>query len=350
MALYARAAVSSGASSATASSTTRPPLPLTSIYTPPASCSQIVTWDGENFWQYGTNQTGGDCYPPGFHSIFNSYYTPGICPDAWTSAGQLSHSSGRDAMCCPKSVDRSPSKRLYRQLIWHSGYSLSRHNGYACASIFSTVLKSVYSTFTASDDPIPSGVSFTTIDPISAGTIIADVIQVQWQNKDQKIISLMSERTATGAAETGATQTAPTPAATSTQATAATATNSGGMSKGAKIGIGVAVPIIVLALLAIGAIFFLRTRRRRAAPQAELPVENEAKTLHELPPQDQTPDEKKWDQQQIDQLAAQPPQEMEAQEYNELSADGPKHELAGQPMQRSSSFKNTYHAQSPSTS
>lgn len=130
MALSTGAAVSSGASSATdetssierasqisASSTTRPPLPLTSIYTPPASCSQIVTWDGENFWQYGTNQTGGDCYPPGFHSIFNSYYTPGICPDAWTSAGQIAHSSGRDAMCCPKSVDRSPSKRLYRQLI-----------------------------------------------------------------------------------------------------------------------------------------------------------------------------------------------------------------------------------------
>ena len=209
------------------------------------------------------------------------------------------------------------------------------------------MLKSVYSTFTASNDPIPSGVSFTTIEPNGTGTIIADVIQVQWQDKDQKIISLMSERTATGAAKTGATQTAPTPAATLTPAAA---TNSGGMSTGAKIGIGVAVPIIVLALLAVAALFFLRIRKRRAATRAELPIENEAKTLHEFSPQEQTPDEKKWDQQQIDRLAAQPPQEMEVQEYNELPTDGPKHELAGQPMQRSSSFKNTYHAQSPSTS
>ena len=169
---------------------------------------------------------------------------------------------------------------------------------------------------------------------------------MQWQDKDQKIINLMSQKTATGAAKTGATQTAPTPAATSTQKAA----DSGGMSTGAKIGIGVAVPVIVLALLAMAVIFFLRVRKRRAARREEPPVENEPKNLHELSPQDQRPDEKKWDQQQTDRLAAQPPQEMEAQEYNELPADGPKHELAGQAMQRSSSYKNAYHATSPSTS
>ena len=105
-----------GAASSVAS-ITKTPLPLTTIYTAPASCSQIVTWDGENLWQYGTNQTGGDCYPPDFLRIFNSFYTPGICPDAWTSAGKIAHSSGHDAMCCPKSVDRFPSVPLYRQLI-----------------------------------------------------------------------------------------------------------------------------------------------------------------------------------------------------------------------------------------
>ena len=213
------------------------------------------------------------------------------------------------------------------------------------------MLKSVYFTSTASNDPIPSGVSFTTIDARGgAGTIIADVIQVQWQDKDQKIISLMSERTATGAAKTGATQTAPTPAATSTHAAAAAAAaaDSGGMSTGAKVGIGVAVPIIVLALLAIGVIFFLRIRKRRAARQEEPPIENETKDLHKFHPQDQKPDENTWDQKQIDRLTAQPPQEMEAREYNELPADGPKHELGGQAMQRSSSYKNTYPTQSPS--
>lgn len=96
-----------GAASSIAS-ITRKPLPLTTIYTPPASCSQIVTWDGNNLWQYGTNQTGGECYPPNFHNIYNSFYTPGVCPDAWTSAGMLHHSSGHDAMCCPKYLRSSP--------------------------------------------------------------------------------------------------------------------------------------------------------------------------------------------------------------------------------------------------
>ena len=107
---------SNAGSSSSPTSITKTPLPLTTIYTPPASCSQIVTWNGEDFWQYGTNQTGGECYPPGFKKIFNSYYTPGICPDAWTSAGKIAHSSGHDAMCCPKSVDRSSDEPLHRPL------------------------------------------------------------------------------------------------------------------------------------------------------------------------------------------------------------------------------------------
>ena len=155
----------------------------------------------------------------------------------------------------------------------------------------------------------------------------------------------MSRRTATAAANTGATQTAPSPAATFAQ----TGSYSGGTSTGVKIGIGVAVPIIVLALLAIAAVFFLRRRKRRAARREEPPVENDAKNIHELSPEDQKPDEKRWDQQHADRLAAQPPQEMEAQQYNELPADGPQHELAGQPTQRNSSFKNAYHPTSPPT-
>ena len=78
------------------------PLPLTTIYTPPASCSDIETWNGEHLWQYGTNQTGGNCYPPQFKRILNSWYSPGVCPDAWTSAGVVKDYVGFDAMCCPE--------------------------------------------------------------------------------------------------------------------------------------------------------------------------------------------------------------------------------------------------------
>lgn len=202
----------------------------------------------------------------------------------------------------------------------------------------------MYSTSTASNDPIPSGVSFTTLDASGgAGTVLADVIQVQWQKKDRNVISLMSQKTATGAktaaepaAKTAAKATAPTPSVTSISGYKV---RDSGLSIGAKVGVGVAVSIIVLALLAIAAIFSLRKRKQRAARRQDLAVEIEPKDyFHELSPQDQEPEHGKSDQQKLDQLAAQPPQEMMAQEFNELPADGPVHELGGQQMQRSSSY------------
>ena len=87
-------------------STTRPDIPLTTIYTPPPSCNSIVTYDGTTLWQYGISQIGDPaCYPPRFTEIYGSWYTPGICPQSWKSVGQVSHSPGHsDAMCCPKLV------------------------------------------------------------------------------------------------------------------------------------------------------------------------------------------------------------------------------------------------------
>ena len=85
------------------------PIPLTTIFTPPPSCLGVVTYDGTSFWQNGISQTGDpNCYPASFYYIFNSYYTPGICPHHWTSVGQLPHSSGFDAACCPSYVIYRP--------------------------------------------------------------------------------------------------------------------------------------------------------------------------------------------------------------------------------------------------
>ena len=85
--------------------TTRSPIPLTTIFTPPASCLDVVTYDGKQFWQGGISQTGdAGCYPSGFSKILNSYFTPGICPESWTSVGSVTDDRvtvGFDAMCCP---------------------------------------------------------------------------------------------------------------------------------------------------------------------------------------------------------------------------------------------------------
>lgn len=299
-------------------SITQTPLPLTTIYTPPPSCSSIVTWDGTDLWQYGVNQTGGDCYPPDFLSIYDSYYTPGICPHAWTSAGTVSHSSGFDAMCCPK------------------GFFLSAHSGYACASIFSNVLNNVYSTLEAGNDPIPPSVSLTSVDPNNgAMTVTADVIQVQWQNKDQKIISLLSAQTAsassTTAPKTGSRQTASTPVATD-QPQISSQSSSGGLSTGAKVGIGVAVPIVVLALLGFGLFFLFSRRKSRAARRdQEAAAEKRQPAYQEL----------SQNGHEYPNLENQPPQEMDAAQPNELPADGITAEIGGREMQRLSTFKES---------
>lgn len=80
-------------------------LALTTKYTPPATCSDIITQSGDLFWQGGVMQTGDvDCFPPGFSKIFLSAYSPGICPYGWTSVASLTQESTAvsDAMCCPR--------------------------------------------------------------------------------------------------------------------------------------------------------------------------------------------------------------------------------------------------------
>jgi len=83
---------------------------ITTIFTPPPSCTSVFTRSGDLVWQGGVAQTGDvDCFPPGFAKILNSFYSPGICPSGWTSAGALSGTGAlvfnpreTNAMCCPR--------------------------------------------------------------------------------------------------------------------------------------------------------------------------------------------------------------------------------------------------------
>lgn len=167
---------------------------------------------------------------------------------------------------------------------------------------------------------------------------------MQWQDKDREVISLNSQKTATTALPGSRITDLPAKVTGDTQNAAGS-----NLSTAAKIGIGIAVPIIVLVLLAIGVTLFLRKRKQRAANRHEPSVEVESKDIHELSPQDQNPDDRKWDR-KLDQLAAQPPQEMEAMHFNELSAESAMHELAGKQLQRSSTSKSgSPNDQSPSS-
>lgn len=209
--------------------------------------------------------------------------------------------------------------------------------GYECASLFST-LTNIYSTFEAGNDPIPKGAKLaSTTEKNGVKTVTADVIQVQWQAKDQKIISLLSARSSASktsgkAPKSGARQTAPTAASTMAPTSDQ---SSGGLSTGAKIGLGVAIPLVVLALIGIGSFFFLRRRKTRGRRHDELPAEVEAKPA--MPPQ-YIPNTQ---QQHYDRPKQRPLQEMDAHTYNnELPAEPPTPEIGGREMQRGSTYKD----------
>src|SRR5207248_337590 len=90
-------------------STSSASIPLTTIFTPPASCFSIITYDGSYFWQGELFQTGDpDCYPTLFSSIHESFYSPGICPQGWISASSVTgtaalvtNTAESNALCCP---------------------------------------------------------------------------------------------------------------------------------------------------------------------------------------------------------------------------------------------------------
>ena len=135
-----------------------------------------------------------------------------------------------------------------------------------------------------------------------------------------------------GGAQTGTRSTTPVISSTIVP----TSGSSGGMSTGAKIGIGVAVPIIVLSLLAIGAVLIWRKRKQKAKREQE--PSDDAEPFPELSSQEQKYQESPnrielYSDPSIKQ-PLQAPQETEAQEYNELPAGIPVQELSGHEMQR----------------
>ena len=286
--------------------TTRPQIALTTVYTPPATCNSYVTYDGTTLWQNGVSQTGDiNCYPPEFPLILGSYYSPGICPHQWTSAGSLSHSSGFDAMCCPSSYFLSTTDAT----------SLLAN---FCFSLMTTPLSNVVSVQSIGDVPAQNP-SLTTLSAsdVSSTTVYADVIQVQWQSTDKNIINLLKQSTAasmtgpTGSrtASPASTRTAgasSTRSATASPSASASSNSSGGLSTGAKAGIGIGVALAVLALAALAAFLFLLRRRRRRTREANPQGLSDYKTAayHEM---DQTEA-----QRPAHTVPAPPPQELEA--------------------------------------
>lgn len=212
------------------------------------------------------------------------------------------------------------------------GYYLSSTNTgplrYACASLFGSQLTNVYSTTTRAEGPIPKSPRLITVDPESvSNTVYADVIQVAYASTDRQILRLLSS-----ASHSSSSSTARPGAVSRTQPAAApaTITNAGsspsassddkGLSTGAKAGIGVAVPLGVIALFLIG--YFIWYRRRQAKKDPERGAGEHRLRFSEL-------------DQAAEKRPPPAPVELDARETQELPGDGLRAEAEDDMAKRS---------------
>ncbi|KAL8663129.1 MAG: hypothetical protein Q9202_004166 [Teloschistes flavicans] len=257
------------------------PIGLTTIFTPPSSCYSTVTYDGTSLWEGGLLQTGDqNCFPPRFTDIFNSGYSPGICPFGWTSVdtagGPFTQSNGVPGIgiyCCPTvSEYRTMFNRCLtlnffnKQGFYHRSQDADADDlRNVCASRFSTPLSRVYSVSTRAEGPMPRNADLITVDPasVSANTVFADIIAIVYASTDSAILELMSAATRSSSSVASATpayrttaQVSPTRSPTGTPSP-----SPGELSPGGKAGIvvGAIIGTIVLVLFAS----FLYRRRQK---------------------------------------------------------------------------------------
>ncbi|KAJ5481839.1 hypothetical protein N7475_000651 [Penicillium sp. IBT 31633x] len=242
-------------------------LPMSSQFTPPASCADSWTYEpsGANLiangllLQNAVDNDGADpdCFPSGYSQYGrvqpSIVYSPGYCPDGYISADIVVHNPVTTAMCCPSGFEY---------------YTESRDSDTTfagCTSGFASGDTTLVTVRQVSDE------STQVTGPV---TMWAQPIQIQLEAKDSSLFVTSSPTTtattttttATGDTPPGATPSpsAPTQPSPSTPPGAPTNTataGSSGLSTGASIGIGVGVGMAGVIVIA-GLAFWLFRRHR----------------------------------------------------------------------------------------
>ncbi|THZ69016.1 hypothetical protein D6C85_07052 [Aureobasidium pullulans] len=181
-------------------------LPLTTIFTPPASCSTrpftLVATNNSTIgaWDAQYNSTYA-CYPPSWNTAKMNYYLPGVCPEGYNYVGIFSYQTTTSANCCP------------------SGMSLVDNN---CQTVISTptyaLMPDLTNTFAISD----------------GFTGLATPINVAWRSADLQSFTPVAAPVLAVASAWNL----PTSTRTADTETSSAVPASGGLSTGAKAGIG----------------------------------------------------------------------------------------------------------------
>ncbi|KAJ5480525.1 hypothetical protein N7530_006034 [Penicillium desertorum] len=246
---------------ATESTETITTMPMSTIFTAPASCSNSWTFEpeGANNVPNGIliqNAVASDnadpaCFPSGYSQYERIKptiaYSPGYCPGGYTSADLVIHNPVTTAMCCPSDFS------YYEEDRGRSTYA-------GCISSLPSSSSTIVTVRQVESE------STQVIGPV---TMWAQPIQIQLQASDESLFvsatTTTSSDTSSGSSETP-TQTGPADPTTSDTDTGG---ESSGLSTGASIGIGVGVG--VGGLIVIAALAFWLFRRRQNKAKKSLP-------------------------------------------------------------------------------
>ncbi|KFY68748.1 hypothetical protein V496_00812 [Pseudogymnoascus sp. VKM F-4515 (FW-2607)] len=254
--------------------------PLTTIFTPPATCLDLTVLSISTVFKtvvtvtstlsdgsavsvstistVTTSKTAylekydyildGSCYPPNY-TTYSAYYSPGRCPSAWEGVITTAQNNETTVQCCPTSFTFS---------------------GELCRSSISAMTTPVvlYKN-QLRVDPTPTP-SFIPEDDI----VWATGIVVRYRDGD-------FDTTTTDAKTSVAKSTIATPTNT---APPASDDSDSGLSLGGKVGLGVGIPAAAL-VLAVLAFFFFRRRRSATVATAPQQPSQELHAYSQPPPQ-----------------------------------------------------------------
>lgn len=76
--------------------------PMTTVFTPPATCSgHSFIMTGPSAKIYTAQSSPDPCYPPGWETARSYYYSPGVCPYDHTMVTAAVYGVSTVATCCP---------------------------------------------------------------------------------------------------------------------------------------------------------------------------------------------------------------------------------------------------------
>jgi hypothetical protein len=317
--------------------------PLTTLFVPPSFCTQLFAENIDNppgyFYGYDVyapfQYHQNDCWPSNYYAaseindVYQNYYSPGACPSGWTLA-TYSTKDGAETTgaCCPPNftlTDISECEYTTTTIDTPGSY-------YKISTTGHTTITTVYPTqidiedFTYVADPLYIRWQSTDLSVLTPLGLLRSATTASTSSQTGSSQSSSSSDTDTGASSSQNDSSTETSDSTSTSSVSTgdgshetslltiisigtssngvvyTATDTigsevgqssisspipsstgGGLSTGAKIGLGVGIPLAVLALLGLLACLFLRRRGKvhelsahRSQPPGEISAYQES--------------------------------------------------------------------------